>query len=63
MNPFTLCGTIIHAPRCGEIEVLENALVVVNEAGTIAGVYTPEAEKYADIKQTAVATKAKRGNK
>ena len=56
MNPFTLCGTIIHAPLCGEIEVIENALVAVNATGTISGVYAPEAEGYAEIKQTAVAT-------
>ena len=55
MNPFTLCGTLIHAPVCGEIEVIENALVVVDAAGNIAGVYAPEAEKYAIVKETAVA--------
>ena len=56
MNPFTLCGTIIHAPLCGEIEVIENALVAVNATGTISGVYAPEAENYVEVKETAVAT-------
>lgn len=56
MNQFTLCGTLIHTPVCGEIEVIENALIVVNEAGAISGVHTPEAESYAAIKQTAVAS-------
>ena len=56
MNQFILCGTIIHTPLCGEIEVIESALVEVNEAGIISGVYAPEAENYADIKQTAVAS-------
>jgi guanine deaminase len=56
MNQFTICGTIIHAPVCGEIEVIEDALVVVNEAGTISGVHAPNAENYADVKETAVAS-------
>lgn len=55
MSKFTLCGTIIHAPLCGEIEVIENALIEVNEAGTISGVHSPKAENYTDIKHAAVA--------
>ncbi|WP_420643689.1 guanine deaminase [Candidatus Leptofilum sp.] len=55
MNPFTICGTIIHAPACGEIEIIENGLIVVDEAGGIAGVHSPEVESYESVKQTAVA--------
>ena len=56
MSQFTLCGTIIHAPVCGEIEVIENALVEVNEAGIISGVHAPETENYLAIKETAVSS-------
>lgn len=55
MNKFTICGTMIHAPFCGEIEVIENALIGVNETGNITGVYAPEAEQYAVVMATAVA--------
>ena len=56
MNQFTLYGTLIHTPLCGEIEVIERALIEVNEAGTISGVHAPDAESYAAIKQAADAS-------
>lgn len=56
MNQFTICATIIHAPHCGEIEVIEDALVAVDEAGIICGVYAPDAKTYADVKETAVSS-------
>ena len=49
MNRFTLCGTVIHAPVCGEIEAIENALIEVNEHGSISGVYAPEDQNYENI--------------
>ncbi|WP_420632266.1 guanine deaminase [Candidatus Leptofilum sp.] len=56
MKQFTLCGTLIHAPECGEIEIIENGLIEVDEAGIIAGLHSPEAEQHATIKQTAFAS-------
>lgn len=54
MKQFTLCGTIIHAPICGEIEVIEHGLIEVNDAGNIVGVHSPESESYEFVKETAV---------
>lgn len=56
VNQFILCGTVIHAPVCGEIEVIESALIEVNEDGVIANVTAPENENYADIKQKSIET-------
>ena len=56
MTQFTICGTLIHAPVCGEIEVIENALVAVDAAGNIAGVYAPNAKNYAIVQETAAST-------
>ena len=56
MSQFTLCCTIIHAPVCGEIEMIKNALIEVNDVGIISGVHAPEHENYAEIKQAAVAS-------
>ena len=56
MTQFTICGTLIHAPVCGEIEVIENGLIEVDEAGNIAGVHSPGTEKYEVVRETAVTT-------
>ncbi|GJM40665.1 MAG: guanine deaminase [Ardenticatenaceae bacterium] len=55
MSQFTLCATLIHAPTCGEIEVIENALIAVNDAGIISGVHPPGADDYDKIHQAAIA--------
>lgn len=56
MRQFTLCGTLIHAPVCGQIETIANALIQVDNEGYITGVIAPESENYAQVKQTAVAS-------
>ena len=38
---FALRGTLMHAPRRGEIEILEDAVVSVDRAGTIEAVHRP----------------------
>lgn len=54
MDSFTVCGTLMHAPVCGEIEILEDALVEVDESGQISAVSSVDADNYQDIKQAAV---------
>lgn len=53
MSGFTLCGTLMHTPVCGALEVLENALIEVDDTGQIAGVYTPGANGYERLKAAA----------
>ncbi len=42
-----LRGTAVHAPRRGEIEILEDAIIAVDAAGVIASVARPGDEGYA----------------
>lgn len=39
-RPRAIRGTIIHAPRYGELEVLPGGVITVDPLGTITGVYT-----------------------
>lgn len=41
-------GTLIHTPVLGEVEVIDNALVSVDDTGQILAVRSPESESYAD---------------
>lgn len=41
-------GTLIHTPVLGEVETIEDALVVVDDGGQISSVQTPDSENYAD---------------
>lgn len=41
-------GTLIHTPVFGEVESIENALVVVDSDGTISSVLVPGSENYAN---------------
>ena len=47
MKAFGVCGTLIHAPVCGEIEILKDAYLEVDDSGQIAVVldsYSPDFE-------------------
>ena len=50
---FTLRGTLMHAPSAGVVEILENALVAVDNHGQIATVTTPGNPGYAELEQAA----------
>ena len=54
MSRFTLCGTVIHAPVCGEIEILENVLIVVSDTGVISSALEQGCERYIVAKQAAI---------
>ena len=54
INRFALCGTLIHAPVCGEVEVLKEALVLVDDDGVISEVISPESDRYAATKSKLV---------
>ena len=53
MSAFTICGTIIHAPVCGELEVKPNALVEVDDSGQISMVHDANSSIYAARKKAA----------
>ena len=53
MSGFTVCGTLIHTPVCGEIEILADALVVVDDAGRILAVHQAGSCSYAGAKHKA----------
>lgn len=50
---FAIRGTLIHAPSAGDIEVLENALLAVDDGGRIAAVTGPGQPDYGELEQTA----------
>ena len=50
---FALRGTVIHAPATGAIEILENALLAVDDGGQIAEVTNPGEQGYAELEQLA----------
>ena len=53
---FALCGDLIHTPAVGVVEILEDALIAVDESGQIATVTTPGRPDYTELEQ--VATRA-----
>lgn len=52
-SPFTLCGTVMHTPRRGSVEIIEQALVDVGDDGTIAAVTAPHASGFEQRKAQA----------
>lgn len=52
-NGFTVCGTLMHTPVCGELEVLEDALLVVNGSGRINHLYQSDDSAYEEVKSAA----------
>ena len=46
-------GAMIHAPAAGAIEILENALIAVDNTGQIAAVTSPGEPDYDKLEQTA----------
>ena len=53
---FALCGDLVHTPAVGVVEILEDALIAVDESGQIATVTTPGRPDYTELEQ--VATRA-----
>lgn len=41
MTGFSVSGTVMHAPQCGDIEIIKEALVEVDDGGTISAVHHP----------------------
>ncbi len=54
MSAFTICGTIIHAPVCGELEIKPNALVEVDDSGQISAVHDTNSSSYDACKKAAL---------
>lgn len=50
---FALRGTLVHAPAAGDIEVLEDALIAVDNEGRIAAVPSPGQPDYVKLEQMA----------
>lgn len=55
MSAFSVLGTLIHTPLCGEVEILTSALVEVDEQGVIAAVYAESNANHAGAKEKAEA--------
>ena len=53
---LALRGTLIHAPAVGVVEILEKALIAVDNSGQIAAVTTPQEPDYAALEQAASRT-------
>lgn len=54
MSAFTICGTIIHAPVCGELEIKPNALVEIDDSGQISAVHDANSSSYDACKKAAL---------
>lgn len=50
---FALRGTLVHAPAAGDIEVLDDALIAVDNGGQIAAVSSPDRPEYLQLEQMA----------
>ena len=50
---FAIRGTLVHAPAAGEIEVLDDALIAVDNGGRIAAVSGPGRPEYVQLEQMA----------
>ena len=53
MAMFTVCGTLVHTPKCGELAIIQDALVEVDADGNIARVLQPADADYASLKEQA----------
>jgi len=47
---FAVAGTALHAPRCGEIEFLDDVLIVVDRQGFIQSILTPTDSDHEQLK-------------
>ncbi len=45
-----VAGTALHTPRCGEIEFLQDALIVIDQPGFIQSILTPTDSHYEQLK-------------
>lgn len=52
---MVVCGTLIHTPQRGAVEVIDSALVSVDDAGQIITVQTKDSANYADNLKAAAA--------
>lgn len=50
---FAIRGTLVHAPAAGDIEVLDDALIAVDNGGRIAAVSGPGRPDYGKLEQSA----------
>ena len=50
---FAIRGTLVHAPAAGDIEVLDDALIAVDNGGRIAAVSGPGRPEYVQLEQMA----------
>ena len=48
---FAVRGAMIHAPAAGDIEILENALIAVDNRGQISAVTSPGQPDYGYLEQ------------
>lgn len=53
MSDFVVCGALIHAPVCGAVEIIADALVEVDDGGRIAATRRPGADGYREAKDKA----------
>jgi guanine deaminase len=53
MDGFSICGTLVHAPQCGELEILEDAFVEVYSGGNIVTVLDKRHPDYTSSKEQA----------
>ncbi|NQV86093.1 MAG: guanine deaminase [Woeseiaceae bacterium] len=51
MNTFTVCGTLIHTPVRGQLEVKRDALVEVDHNGRISAIHDAGSNAYASSKE------------
>jgi guanine deaminase len=50
---FSVCGTLMHTPSLGEVQIIETALVSVDARGRISGVHPPADPAYRKAKGAA----------
>ena len=50
---FAIRGTLVHAPAAGDIEVLDDTLIAVDNGGQIAAVSGPDRPDYGKLEQSA----------
>ncbi|MFK8033584.1 MAG: guanine deaminase [Hyphomicrobiales bacterium] len=55
LNGMVLQTTLMHAPVLGSVEIVSNALISIDDVGSISSVLSPEDSEYADARNSAVA--------
>ena len=53
-SEFAILGTFIHAPRLGEVEIIDSALIVVDAAGKIDRILLDNDEAFRTIREAAI---------